>query len=94
MLKFIARINVKAGHEEMAADALRECAGPSRAEAGCIMYHTCRAKGNPAELVVLEEWESEAALDAHTKTPHFVGFVRKTKGALDGDIQLEFLELL
>jgi len=94
MLKFIARINVKAGHEEIVADALRECAGPSRAEAGCIMYHTCRAKDDATKLVVLEEWESEAALDAHTKTPHFGAFLRKTEGAVEGGIELEFLELL
>ncbi|MBM3474539.1 MAG: antibiotic biosynthesis monooxygenase [Armatimonadetes bacterium] len=94
MVKLIARLQVKPGQEEFVAEALKELAGPSRAEAGCIRYEPCRAKEDPAALLVLEEWESQEALDAHMATPHFQAFVGKIGEALAGPPSLEFIEPL
>jgi len=60
--------------------ALRELAGPSRAEAGCILYDVCRSTTDPDALFVLEEWESQAALDEHMATPAFKAFAEKLGG--------------
>ena len=43
----------------------------SRKEAGCIVYDVLEDMADPALFVLVEEWESVAALDAHGKTPHF-----------------------
>ena len=56
-----------------AAEALAECGPPSRAEDGCIEYRTFRGADGDA-LFLKEEWESQAALDTHMKTPHFLAF--------------------
>jgi len=94
MVKLIARVQVKPGQGQLVADALRELTGPSRAEAGCIRYEPCQAKEDPTVLLVLEEWASQEALDAHMATPHFKAFVGKIGDALAGPPKLEFVEPL
>ena len=94
MVKLIARIDAKPGQEQLLADALSELAGPSRAEAGCVQYDVCRSRENPGALIVLEEWESQAALDAHMETPHFTAFLAKVGDAIAGEPDLEFIERL
>ncbi len=42
----------------------------TRAEAGCIEYSFGADVTEPDTLVILEYWESWAALDAHVKQPH------------------------
>jgi quinol monooxygenase YgiN len=92
MLKFIATIEAKPGHETLVTEGLRDLIAPSRAEAGCTLYDACRAKDNPARLLVLEEWESQTALDAHIATPHFEAFLAKVGDALTGPPNLEIIE--
>ncbi len=94
MLKFIARIDAKRGQEELVASGLRALIEPSRAEAGCLLYDVCRDKDDATKLLVLEEWESQAALDAHMETPHFKAFIDKVGDALAGEPSLEFIERL
>jgi quinol monooxygenase YgiN len=94
MVKLIARIDAKPGQEESLAEALRELSGPSRAEAGCVQYDVCRMKDDPTKLVVVEEWASQEALDAHMATPHFQAFVARIGDALAGPPKLEFIEAL
>jgi quinol monooxygenase YgiN len=94
MVKLIARIDVKVGQEDVVADALRGLVGPSRAEACCIRYDVCRAKDDATKLIVLEEWASQDALDAHMETPHFKAFVEKIGNALADAPKLEFIEPL
>jgi quinol monooxygenase YgiN len=92
MVKLIARIDAKPGQESLLAEALRELAGPSREEAGCILYDICRAKDDPTKLLVLEEWHSQATLDEHMETPHFKAFVEKIGDAMAGPPELQFIE--
>jgi quinol monooxygenase YgiN len=94
MVKMIARIDARPGQEQLVADALRELAGPSRAEAGCILYDTCRCTDDPTQILVLEEWESQVALDLHMATPHFQAFLTKVGDALAGEPRLEMIERL
>ena len=94
MVKLIAHLHAQSAHADAVAAALLELAGPSRAEAGCVMYDVCRSKADRNKLLVLEEWESQAALDAHMATPHFKAFVERIGSALAGEPELEFLEQL
>jgi quinol monooxygenase YgiN len=94
MVKFIARINAMPGSEEAVAAALKALVEPSRAEEGCLLYDACRMTDDPTQLVVLEEWASQDALETHMKTPHFRGFLAKVGESLDGAPVLEMLERL
>lgn len=71
----IATFFAEIGKEDDMERTLLEMIEPTRAEAGCIRYDLLRSlKGaSYTEFVFVEEWESEAALDAHGQTPHLLG---------------------
>jgi len=94
MVKLIARLHTQPGKADVVAAALVELAGPSREEPGCILYDVCRSLSDANEVLVLEEWESQAALDAHMATPHFKAFQGKIGDALAGGPELVLLERL
>ena len=94
MVKLIARLRTQPGETDLVASALCELAGPSRAEAGCILYDVCRSQSEPCDLLVLEEWASQDALDAHMATPHFQAFLGRVGSALAGEPELTLLERL
>lgn len=71
-LHLFVRIDTR-GQTAKVAEALTACAPPSRAEPGCIEYRTFRGADGDA-LFLKEEWQSQAALDEHMKTPHFLAF--------------------
>jgi quinol monooxygenase YgiN len=77
----IATFLAEMGKEDDLERALLEMIEPTRREPGCIRYDLVRSlKGeSDTELVFIEEWESEAALDAHAKTPHFLALRGRIK---------------
>jgi quinol monooxygenase YgiN len=83
----IATFYAEIGKEDAMESALLEMIEPTRCEAGCIRYDLLRSlKGaSYTEFVFIEEWESEAALDAHGETPHLKalrGRVKHLMGSL------------
>jgi quinol monooxygenase YgiN len=56
--------------ETMKSVVLR-LADRSRNETGCINYDALQDKSAPERFVLVEEWSSVEALDAHNRTPHF-----------------------
>lgn len=60
----------------------------SRREPGNISYEVFRDLEDPCSLVIIEEWESQAALDAHFQAPHFLEIVpRIREKVLRGEIR-------
>lgn len=62
---------MKAGHEEEAAGLFRQLTGPTRAEPGCRMYLVHRSSTDPRKFFLYEQYDDQAALDAHRASPHF-----------------------
>ena len=69
-LSVVAHITALADKVEEAKALLTSLTGPTRQEAGCIRYELHQNNENPRDLTFIEEWESEADLEAHLKTPH------------------------
>lgn len=69
-IRVIARIAVKPGTEERVRSIFESLIEPTRQESGCLQYELLLNVLNPAEFVLLEEWESQSALDSHTIAPH------------------------
>jgi quinol monooxygenase YgiN len=44
---------------------------PTRAEPGCISYRLYQDVEDENAFTLVEEWESQAVLDDHFRTPHF-----------------------
>jgi quinol monooxygenase YgiN len=52
---------------------------PSQAEAGCVFYRLFESR-SPGHFIFHELWHSQAALDAHNLTAHYLRFVEQTEG--------------
>jgi quinol monooxygenase YgiN len=80
----IAIFYAEIGKEDDMESVLREMIEPTRHEEGCLRYDLLRSlKGeNYVEFVFVEEWASEAALDAHAETEHH----RQLRGRLKGSM--------
>jgi len=55
---------------------------PTRAEAGCISYQLFQNNADAADFVFVEEWTSDAAIDAHMTTTHLQDTLARTQGLL------------
>jgi quinol monooxygenase YgiN len=58
-----------------ALEVYRELIDATRQEAGCRSYELLQQVDDSTQFLLLEEWESQAHLDAHTHTEHFVRLV-------------------
>jgi quinol monooxygenase YgiN len=59
--------------EELKA-LLTDMVKPSQAEEGCLLYEIYQVNAKPNTFVVIESWESEAALDGHKHSAHYAHY--------------------
>ena len=60
---------------DRATELVGELVAATRAEPGNIAYAFASTLGDPGRLVISEQWEDQAAIDAHNVSPHFLGFM-------------------
>ena len=91
MIHVVAVITAKPGQRAAVLEAFQANVPAVLAEAGCIEYQaTVDAKGMPASkgtfgedtFMVVEKWETLAALQAHAVAPHMQAYGAKTKELL------------
>jgi len=61
-------------NERTLDDVLRQAAEArqaSLAEPGCLGYEVYQQVGSPTDLLLLERYRDEAALEAHRSSPHY-----------------------
>lgn len=83
-----ARFRASEGNETRIESALRAAIAPTHAETGCIRYALHRATNDPRSLIMIERWTSQAALDAHLKTPHIQTLFAALEGLLDAPTEI------
>ena len=66
----IAHIRAKREHLDIVREVLTGYVEPTRAEAGCHVYDLFQNHSDGAHFTFVEEWEDEAALEAHSRSPH------------------------
>lgn len=69
-LQVVARFRAKPGQEAALRAVLASLIAPTLAEPGCYQYDLIQHAQDPAEFVFIEDWEDDAALDAHLQTAH------------------------
>lgn len=69
-IRIIARIIAKSGTEDEVKSVLSSLVEPTHQESGCLHYELLQNFQDPSEFVLIEEWESQAALDSHTAASH------------------------
>jgi len=67
---------IKAGFEDEAMALFGKLTGPTRAEPGCRMYLAHRSTTDPRSFFLYEQYDDQAALDAHRASPHFEQFAK------------------
>lgn len=80
MIRVTAEFVLKEGAYESALETAAELIRLTRQEAGCVAYDLARSTQDERILIILEAWESQAALDAHSASPHFTSLVPKLAG--------------
>ena len=88
MIHVLAFVTTKPGQRAAVLDAFKANVPSVLAEAGCIEYGaaldvpgTEPAFGTDS-FVVIEKWESMAALKAHAASPHMAAYAAKVKDLL------------
>lgn len=61
----VATITPQPGQEAAVESALRDAVRAVHNEDGCLRYALHRTLDEPARFVMIEKWETAAALDAH-----------------------------
>ena len=74
VVKVVARVDVVSDVRSI----VLTLAEKSRRETGCTSYEVIQNLVEPETFLLVEEWESIAALEAHNKTPHFHEAVAKS----------------
>lgn len=80
----VAHIHAAPGHEAVVREALESFVEPTRKEDGCLRYDLFQDITDPLKFTFIEEWTSEAALDAHSKSAHIAAGRAKMEGKLSG----------
>jgi quinol monooxygenase YgiN len=92
MLTFTAKLTVKAGQEAEFERIMRAAVPRVREEPGNQAYIFHRSKDNPRVFLFYEEYDDQAALDAHRAHLREMGI--DLRAMLDGAPALEFYDKL
>lgn len=69
-------------------DALRELGEQSRAESGVVDYRVTVDADDDTLVRIIEQYEDEAALGAHSESDHFAAFQEALPTFLGGDPEI------
>jgi quinol monooxygenase YgiN len=81
---------IKPGHEREAVELFGKLTEATRAEPGCRMYQAHRSTADPRRFFLYEQYDDQAALDAHRAAPHFAQYAT---GGLFGILESRLPEL-
>jgi len=71
-VQLMVLIDVQEGKAQEQIDAYNALKPLVLAEPGCLQYQLQQVVDKPEQFILLEQWESTAALAAHDVTPHMV----------------------
>ena len=94
MINVLATYRVAEGNGERVAELLTEYIALTRAEPGCVTFNAHRSLEDPAVFVLYEQYEDQAAFDAHVASEHFNGLGVEHIRPLLADRTVAMMELL
>jgi quinol monooxygenase YgiN len=90
----LAEARARPGKEEELARALREVAGPTRQQPGCVGFSLWRRQDAPATIVGFERWASRGDHQRHLKGAHVELLMRRMADILAEPPRIVAYELL
>jgi quinol monooxygenase YgiN len=88
VLRVVATIIAKPGHENTVREALELVVPASRLEAGCLRYDLHLNNAVAGHFVMFEEWSGTDAIKLHESTPHFRALVKSVKAVAAIEVTL------
>lgn len=73
---------MRSGTENEAKELFSKLAPETRKEPGCRMYVVHQSTTNPQQFFLYEQYDDQAALDAHRAAPHFEKYAKNGLFAL------------
>ncbi|KQB51769.1 antibiotic biosynthesis monooxygenase [Pseudomonas endophytica] len=83
IIKIVAVLRAKAGHEKAVKEALLACVEDSRKEQGCTFYDLHSDRSDPQRFVFVEGWKDMAAIDHHKTTAHYLAMGKAVEDLLE-----------
>ncbi|MFQ5934023.1 MAG: putative quinol monooxygenase [Dehalococcoidia bacterium] len=86
MKVLLVTIDIKPEHKErFMEEMLLDAKGSNENEPSCLRFDILQDDENPNRIHLYEVYRDEAALEAHTKAPHFLRWIETVKDWFDGD---------
>ena len=64
-IRIVARVVANRDSVDQVRSILSDLVEPTRNESGCISYELLQNRTDQTDFTFVEEWESDAAIDAH-----------------------------
>ncbi len=78
----VAKLVIREDAVDAVKAQLLKLVEPTRQEEGCIEYRLHQDNTDPAVFLFFENWESMAALERHTTTPHYKQYTTAIEDAV------------
>jgi quinol monooxygenase YgiN len=78
----------KAGKENKLKRLFKSILEPARKESGCIDYILHQDPKDPTHFMFYENWENQAALDAHLITSHMLSFLQEVTDLIEKPVEI------
>jgi quinol monooxygenase YgiN len=88
------RLHARKGEESAVEQALRDVAGPSREEQGCLSFHLFRSMRDRQLFYIHSRWSDAAVFQTHAELPHTVRFLERVDALLDQPRDVARTELI
>jgi quinol monooxygenase YgiN len=73
---------LREGSDKQAVELFAKLAPETRKEPGCRLYEVHRSTTNPLQFFLYEQYDDQAALDAHRASDHFEKYAKNGLFAL------------
>jgi quinol monooxygenase YgiN len=84
----LATVSPKPGMESDVEREFSALLEPTHAEEGCELYALHRVDQRPGQLVFVERWASQEALDAHAGSGHIAACIAACEEKLAGPVEI------
>lgn len=69
-IRVVAHIIARSGKEDEVKSILSSVVQPTHQEPGCLHYELLQNNDDAAEFMLIEEWETQVALERHQTAAH------------------------
>jgi quinol monooxygenase YgiN len=93
-LRVVARVIARPEKVEQVKSILTKLVEATRQEEGCITYELLQNHQDVTDFTFVEEWESQALLEAHLASAHITQAQSQLEGAIAAEPDIRLYRLL